>query len=152
MPESFPLKLPQPVFTLTGRIDQETMIWDDFDFMFRLKGSRGYYRMIIRKGYIWNGGSIPPAAWSVIRITPHGNPKWEVPFLFHDAVYDSQLLPRITADELLGDIAIAYGADETIASAVVIAVKTFGQKYYDECPNREEMRKYIHLEFIMEEK
>lgn len=152
MSKQMPLKLPQPVFTLTGRADQETEIYEDFEFMFRLKGSRGYYRMLIRKGYRWNGGSMPPASWSIIRITPHGNPKWEVAFLFHDAVYDSQLLPRITADELLGDIAIAYGADEATAKAVVIAVRTFGSEFYDDCPDREEMRKFIHLEFIKEEK
>ena len=60
------------------------------------------YRIRVKKGFDFNGASIPQALWSV-----YGNPlsgKFRIAALVHDALYASQKLPREVADAIFLDL------------------------------------------------
>ena len=53
--------------------------------------------LVISKGFMTDGTSIPHEAWSLIRATPF-DPDLLAPSVAHDALYEAELVPRSDAD------------------------------------------------------
>ena len=68
---------------------------EDYLFQFTLRGRT--YTILIPKGFIWDGASIPRVAWSLIGAT-NGGPML-LPSLLHDVLYRSSGLAKFHGQE-----------------------------------------------------
>ena len=101
------------------------------------------YRIRVKKGFDFDGASIPQALWSV-----YGNPlsgKFRIAALVHDALYASQKLPREVADAIFLDLMkqheVGYMKRQTMYYAVRSAGWTVWKKHDKEEVNA--YRKYV---------
>ena len=143
-----PTTKPYPICVMTGVKDQEYILMNDFVLTFSLAKHEGVYKLTIKKGFIWDGGTIPRVCWSAMGITPHGTIECEVAFLVHDVLYATQLLPQYVCDEILCDLILAYGGTDIMVQPIFGAVQAFGKPIYDDCPDKETMLDYVILEHI----
>jgi len=72
-----------------------------------LKGDLVYendkYIIRVCGGFITDGGSIPRISWTLLGITPY-DPRCVYAFFLHDFLYQSELVSRIAADEILDEV------------------------------------------------
>ena len=107
-------------------------------------------RITITKGYGTDGASIPKAAWSII-----GHP-WQAYLpaaIPHDALYNSELLPRFAADLCFHDLMESLHVVNPIRlHAMFYAVRYLGWWGWlwrtDE--QREEARRHLKIEFSLQ--
>ena len=71
----------QPITRTIGRRKWELM--QDYTCYFHLRGQQ--YKLVIHKGFIYDGASIPRWLWSVLGKTPKG--QHDSGTIFHDLVY-----------------------------------------------------------------
>ena len=82
------------------------------------------YRIIVKKGFDFDGASIPQALWSV-----YGNPlsgKFRIAALVHDALYASQKLPREVADAIFLDLMKQHEVGYLKRQTMYYAVRSAG--------------------------
>ena len=94
------------------------------DYHFWDKGKK----YTIKKGFKWNGMSVPKAAWSLVG-TPFG-PMHCAAGLIHDWLYAKGLLSRLAADRLMKIVLEEHGEKEKIIEAMYKSVRIFGKKHY----------------------
>ena len=105
------------------------------------------YRIRVKKGFDFNGASIPQALWSV-----YGNPlsgKFRIAALVHDALYASQKLPREVADAIFLDLMKQHEVGYMKRQTMYYAVRSAGW-YVWRRNTKEEIETY--KEFINVEK
>ena len=105
------------------------------------------YRIRVKKGFDFNGASIPQALWSV-----YGNPlsgKFRIAALVHDALYASQKLPRELADAIFLDLMKQHEVGYMKRQTMYYAVRSAGW-YVWRRNTKEEIETY--KEFINVEK
>ena len=105
------------------------------------------YKIIVKKGFDFNGASIPQALWSV-----YGNPlsgKFRIAALVHDALYASQKLPREVADAIFLDLMKQHEVGYVKIQTMYYAVRSAGW-YVWKRNTKEEIETY--KEFINVEK
>ena len=105
------------------------------------------YKITVKKGFDFNGASIPQALWSV-----YGNPlsgKFRIAALVHDALYASQKLPREVADAIFLDLMKQHEVGYMKRQTMYYAVRSAGW-YVWRRNTKEEIEKY--KEFINVEK
>ena len=61
------------------------------------------YIIRVYTGYISDGGSIPRFSWSILGVTSY-DPRCLYAFFVHDFLYQSELLTRKQADDILAEI------------------------------------------------
>ena len=105
------------------------------------------YRITVKKGFDFDGASIPQALWSV-----YGNPlsgKFRIAALVHDALYASQKLPREVADAIFLDLMKQHEVGYMKRQTMYYAVRSAGW-YVWRRNTKEEIETY--KEFINVEK
>ena len=105
------------------------------------------YKITVKKGFDFNGASIPQALWSV-----YGNPlsgKFRIAALVHDALYASQKLPREVADAIFLDLMKQHEVGYMKRQTMYYAVRSAGW-YVLRRNTKEEIETY--KEFINVEK
>ena len=105
------------------------------------------YRITVKKGFDFDGASIPQALWSV-----YGNPlsgKFRIAALVHDALYASEKLPRELADDIFLDLMKQHEVGYMKRQTMYYAVRSAGW-YVWRRNTKEEIEKY--KEFINVEK
>lgn len=80
------------------------------------------FRLIIKQGYITDGGSVPDAFRGIVE--PHG--KYLVAFFIHDALYSTELCKRSIADDLLCRLCGELGANWIVRNGIWTAVRIGG--------------------------
>ena len=91
---------------------------DDYEYRY------GNIRIVVPAYFIYDGASIPAMAWRFIYTPFH--PDVMAPALIHDWLYVSHQTDRGTADQILYDLLILNGANQTKAKLMHTAVKKFG--------------------------
>ena len=82
------------------------------------------YRITVKKGFDFDGASIPQALWSV-----YGNPlsgKFRIAALVHDALYASEKLPRELADSIFLDLMKQHEVGYMKRQTMYYAVRSAG--------------------------
>lgn len=80
--------------------------------------------VVIPAGYLTDGYSMP--GWFLSHFQPH-NPKWLLPSLVHDWLYDTGIVPRHMADRILIEQMRAAGVPEWQCHVVHAAVRLGGK-------------------------
>lgn len=96
----------------------EELVWDD-----------GVTLIVVPKGFIYNGGSVPQALWWFI--PPKGS-KADRAFCLHDFLYASHMCSRKRADQLMLDAMVFDKFDYVRREAAYRAVRLFGDKAWNE--------------------
>ena len=105
------------------------------------------YRIRVKKGFDFDGASIPQALWSV-----YGNPlsgKFRIAALVHDALYASQIVSRELADAIFLDLMKQHEVGYVKRQTMYYAVQTAGWYSWKQ-PTKVELEKY--KEFVNVEK
>ena len=105
------------------------------------------YRIRVKKGFDFDGASIPQALWSV-----YGNPlsgKFRIAALVHDALYASAELPREVDDAIFVDLMKQHEVGYLKRKTMYYAVRSVGW-YVWRGHEESEVKKY--KEFINVEK
>lgn len=82
------------------------------------------FSILIRDGYIYDGGTIPKFAWSIIGSPFVGG--YRRATLVHDILYDTKALPKSEADNLFFDIMLEDNVKKWRAYVMYCAVRFFG--------------------------
>ena len=106
------------------------------------------YKITVKKGFDFDGASIPQALWSV-----YGNPlsvKFRIAALVHDALYASQKLPRELADAIFLDLMKQHEVGYLKRQTMYYAVRSVGWyawiKHAE--PEIETYKEFINVEKI----
>ena len=106
------------------------------------------YKITVKKGFDFDGASIPQALWSV-----YGNPlsgKFRIAALVHDALYASQKLPRELADAIFLDLMKQHEVEYLKRQTMYYAVRSAGwyvwKKHRE--PEIETYKEFINVEKI----
>ena len=105
------------------------------------------YKITVKKGFDFDGASIPQALWSV-----YGNPlsgKFRIAALVHDALYASAELPREVADAIFLDLMKQHKVGYVKRQTMYYAVRIAGWYSWKQL-TKEELEKY--KEFVNVEK
>ena len=105
------------------------------------------YKITVKKGFDFDGASIPQALWSL-----YGNPlsgKFRIAALVHDALYASEYFPRELADAIFLDLMKQHGVGYIKRQTMYYAVRSAGW-YVWRGHEESEVKKY--KEFIDVEK
>ena len=106
------------------------------------------YRIRVKKGFDFDGASIPQALWSV-----YGNPlsgKFRIAALVHDALYASQKLPRELADAIFLDLMKQHEVGYLKRQTMYYAVQSAGWYVWrrNKEPEIERYKEFINVEKI----
>ena len=100
----------------------------DKDFTYYLDEEGSDRWVTVKKGFVFDGGSIPRFAWSIV-----GSPMGEggQAYCLHDVLYASEALPRLLADQIMYDGLAILGYWWWRRSIVYRCVRTFGGFVWD---------------------
>lgn len=84
--------------------------------------------LLIKRGFLTDGGSIPQFAWSIVGHPLQG--KSVVGFVGHDGLYASELLTRAEADAILLELLARQGVSWLKRQIFWACVKAFGWKVW----------------------
>ena len=105
------------------------------------------YNITVKKGFDFDGASIPQSLWSV-----YGNPlsgKFRIAALVHDALYASQKVPRELADDIFLDLMKQHRVGYMKRQTMYYAVRSVGWHVWK---GHEETEVKKYKEFINVEK
>jgi len=110
----------------------DELIYENKDFIF-----------IIKKGFTFDGASIPRILWTTIGC-PFGA-SYTKPACLHDALYATKLFSREQSDDLFLEAMLATGVDKTTAEQMHTAVRLFGKNVYEEEETLDRNRDFIEI-------
>lgn len=115
--------------------------WDEVthiltrDWKFKYDGDYGCFEIVIKKGFITDGGSVPNVFSALIRQWGINTPA----FLVHDALYAGEIVDREKADWIMLEIMQACGENWFNRNVAWRSVRRFGgivwNKHIDEIVN-----------------
>ena len=94
------------------------------------------YELIIKKGFVFDGASIPRILWTTLGC-PFGE-LYTAPACVHDALYSTTVFERKECDKIFHRAMRAKGVDDFTAKEMYLAVRAFGEDSY----GNEEVLKY----------
>ena len=106
------------------------------------------YKITVKKGFDFDGASIPQSLWSV-----YGNPlsgKFRIAALVHDALYASHKLPRELADAIFLDLMKQHDVGYLKRQTMYYAVRSAGWYSWKQLTKEEneEYKEFINVEKI----
>ena len=106
------------------------------------------YRITVKKGFDFDGASIPQALWSV-----YGNPlsgKFRIAALVHDALYASQKVSRELADAIFLDLMKQHEVGYLKRQTMYYAVRSAGWYSWKQLTKEEieTYKEFINVETI----
>ena len=109
----------------TKNLGQEDVYTVDEDIVLIYDG----WRITVKKGYKTDGASIPRLVWDNI-----GHPfytKFITAAIFHDILYETEVMPIQWTDDMFGDILEASGVPEWKEWIMEHAVEWFGDSTWE---------------------
>ena len=98
--------------------------------------------VVIHKGFIWDGASIPRELWSIV-----GCPSdYLYESCLHDALYASCLYSRKDSDKMFHSALTAMGVDYFTAKTMYLAVSAGGEFHYGK-KSKSEAREFVSVEW-----
>ena len=88
------------------------------------------YNITVKKGFDFDGASIPKWLWSIYGSPLNGN--YVVASLIHDGLYASQKVSKIVSDKIFLDIMKQSNVGYIKRTSMYLAVKMFGGKDWKE--------------------
>lgn len=143
-----PNHLPQPTYRPYCLKDETVIVTEDFEFPLFLAGEewRPEGCLLIRRGFVFDGGSIPRWGWTVCNVTPF-TPSWIAAFAGHDASTGGELLPFKKCDKLLHDMGKAYGNTRYQYEMIYYHVWMWGWTVYHKHTDKsvDQCRRYVEI-------
>lgn len=99
----------------------------------------------VPKGFIFDGASIPRAAWSVLGYTPF-HPQVILAALVHDWLYLNHQCSRAEADLIFKILLLKNGVDPHAAEQMYLAVRSAGWLFWRHSENDLEKLKFLRAE------
>ena len=88
------------------------------------------YSITVKKGFDFDGASIPKWLWSIYGSPLNGN--YVVASLIHDGLYASQKVSKSVSDKIFLDVMKQSNVGYIKRRSMYLAVKMFGGKYWKE--------------------
>ena len=102
------------------------------------------YKITVKKGFDFDGASIPKWLWSIYGSPLNGN--YVVASLIHDGLYASQKVSKKVSDKIFLDIMKQSNVGYIKRTSMYLAVKIFGGKDWKEANEyKDEYTKYIDV-------
>ena len=102
------------------------------------------YSVTVKKGFDFDGASIPKWLWSIYGSPLNGN--YVVASLIHDGLYASQKVSKKVSDKIFLDIMKQSNVGYIKRTSMYLAVKIFGGKDWKEANEyKDEYTKYIDV-------
>ena len=102
------------------------------------------YSITVKKGFDFDGASIPKWLWSIYGSPLNGN--YVVASLIHDGLYASQLVSKMVADNIFLDLMKQSKVGYVKRTSMYLAVKMFGGKDWKEASEyKNEYTKYVDV-------
>lgn len=100
------------------------------------------WNIVVYKGFIWDGASIPRTLWDEI-----GCPlDFAEESLIHDALYASKLVSRKDADKIFHALlSRREDISQALAKAMYLGVRVGGERAYTDSPDIANMRNYVMI-------
>jgi len=117
-------------FPVSKRIDidiRDRVLTQDFKYKLPIGDGKGWWNgkmLHIKKGFTWDGASIPAVFWSVIGSPFSG--RYAVAAIAHDALYCSEWIARSDADWIFLEIMEACGCWWITRNIIYSAVRIGG--------------------------
>jgi hypothetical protein len=127
------------------------ILTDDWSETF--KSRSGIYRIYIKKGFDFDGMTMPRFAWSITGYYP-SSPLCMSPALIHDALYCSHLVSKEDADDAFLNSLVREGVPFLARNTFTMAVRVFGKNYYDGHSEKEikENLDFVSVEMLSPER
>ena len=105
------------------------------------------YSITVKKGFDFDGASIPKWLWSIYGSPLNGN--YVVASLIHDGLYASQLVSKSLSDNIFLDVMKQSNVGYIKRTSMYLAVKMFGGKDWKEANEyKNEYTKYVDVNII----
>lgn len=126
--------------------NRDMVVYEDFliSFIYREK----MYNITVKKGFLFDGASIPELAWGMI-----GSPftgEYRIPALIHDSFYkcaDRNRFSQEDSDSIFDVLMDQFGENETTNFIVYQAVDKFGgSAWSDASKTQKEKSKFLEVE------
>lgn len=102
------------------------------------------YRVTIKKGFDFDGASIPKWLWSIYGSPLNGN--YVVASLIHDGLYASQKVTKSVSDKVFLDVMKQSNVGYIKRTSMYLAVKMFGGKDWKEASEyKNEYTNYVEV-------
>lgn len=102
------------------------------------------YSVTVKKGFDFDGASIPKWLWSIYGSPLNGN--YVVASLIHDGLYASQLVSKKVSDKIFLDLMKQSNVGYLKRTSMYLAVKLLGGKAWKEATEyKEEYEKYVDV-------
>ena len=105
------------------------------------------YSITVKKGFDFDGASIPKWLWSIYGSPLNGN--YVVASLIHDGLYASQIVSKSLSDKIFLDVMKQSNVGYIKRTSMYLAVKMFGGKDWKEANEyKNEYTKYVDVNII----
>ncbi len=102
------------------------------------------YKIIVKKGFDFDGASIPKLLWSIYGSPLNGN--YVVASLIHDGLYASQKVSKSISDKIFLDIMKQSNVGYIKRTSMYLAVRVFGGKDWKEASEyKDEYMDYVNV-------
>ena len=102
------------------------------------------YKITVKKGFDFDGASIPKWLWSIYGSPLNGN--YVVASLIHDGLYASQIVSKNLSDKIFLDIMKQSNVGYIKRTSMYLAVKLFGGKAWKKSNEyKDEYTKYVDV-------
>ena len=102
------------------------------------------YSITVKKGFDFDGASIPKWLWSVYGSPLNGN--YVVASLIHDGLYASQKVSKSVSDKIFLDVMKQSSVGYLKRTSMYLAVKLFGSKAWNKSNEyKDEYTKYVDV-------
>lgn len=102
------------------------------------------YKITVKKGFDFDGASIPKWLWSIYGSPLNGN--YVVASLIHDGLYASQKVSKSVSDKIFLDVMKQSKVGYIKRTSMYLAVKMFGGKDWKEASEyKDEYTNYVNV-------
>ena len=102
------------------------------------------YKITVKKGFDFDGASIPKWLWSIYGSPLNGN--YVVASLIHDGLYASQKVSKSVSDKIFLDVMKQSNVGYIKRTSMYLAVKMFGGKDWKEASEyKDEYTNYVDV-------
>jgi hypothetical protein len=122
MTRLFKFDKPQPI--IQGVTHDRFILMEDFYY----QDEEYELNLIIKKGFIYDGASIPRLFWRLVG--GKFMPKFQRGAVLHDELYNKNLLPRKICDKIFRKILIEDGCSKALANTMYSALRVGGGRAY----------------------
>jgi len=117
---------------------------DNYEIYKKFQYTNKYYDIIIKKGFITDGATIPRFAWSIVGCPLNGN--YVGPSIIHDALYATNLLSRKESDQLFIDLLKEAGVGYIKRKLFYNVLRVFGYTFYNNSDEYiQEQKKFVTI-------